>query len=317
MRVAIYTRLSPNPDKDDTISQEVDLTEFANRNKWEVIKVYKDILVSGAKKGKDRPQFLAMMEAASKKKFDIILFWALDRFSREGALETLQYLRQLENWGVGYKSYTEQYFDSCGIFKDAIIGIMATLAKQERVRLIERTNAGLDRARAKGVRLGRKPTVIDKVRVIKLRGEGLTYTEIAKECKTSVSKVFRVMEFYKKIVARSVYREAIKYGELVRPSFCSVCSKECLVDGHHPDYDKPLDVVWVCKRCHAEIHAIENRKTDRDSDMFETLKLDSELYKIKQEHEEFDRMLEQYGDIMNWVKPEPKGIIHNLLSKDV
>jgi DNA invertase Pin-like site-specific DNA recombinase len=49
--------------------------------------------------------------------------------------------------GVGYRSFTEPYFDSCGIFKDAVISILATIAKQERIRLSERVRAGLARAR--------------------------------------------------------------------------------------------------------------------------------------------------------------------------
>jgi DNA invertase Pin-like site-specific DNA recombinase len=48
---------------------------------------------------------------------------------------------------VGWKSFTEQYLDSCGIFRDAVLSILATIAKQERIRLSERTVAGLQRAR--------------------------------------------------------------------------------------------------------------------------------------------------------------------------
>ncbi len=65
-----------------------------------------------------------------------------ERLSREGVLETLQHLNRLTACGVGYKSFTEQYLDSCGIFKNAVIGILAVVAKQERVRLSERTKAG-------------------------------------------------------------------------------------------------------------------------------------------------------------------------------
>jgi DNA invertase Pin-like site-specific DNA recombinase len=67
----------------------------------------------------------------------------LDRFSREGALETLTYLQKLTQYGVGYRSFTEQYLDSCGMFREAVISILAVIAKQERVRLSERTIAGL------------------------------------------------------------------------------------------------------------------------------------------------------------------------------
>jgi DNA invertase Pin-like site-specific DNA recombinase len=84
-----------------------------------------------------------MFEDASRRKFDLLLFWALDRLSRKGALRTLQHLDRLESYGVGFRSYTEPYFDSCGIFKEAVVSIVATLAKQERIRLSERTRAGL------------------------------------------------------------------------------------------------------------------------------------------------------------------------------
>ena len=96
-----------------------------------------------------------MFTDASKRRFDLLIFWSLDRLSREGVLETLQHLNRLTSYGVAYRSFTEQYFDSCGIFKDAVISILATIAKQERVRLSERTRAGLAIARSKGRQLGR------------------------------------------------------------------------------------------------------------------------------------------------------------------
>ena len=57
---------------------------------------------------------------------------------------------------ANYRSFTEQYLDSTGIFKEAVIGILAAVAKQERVRLSERTIAGLQRAKAQG-RVGGRP----------------------------------------------------------------------------------------------------------------------------------------------------------------
>ena len=65
------------------------------------------------------------------------------RLSREGVLPTLQQLQRLTSYGSGYRSFTEQYFDSCGIFRDAVIAIVATVAKQERIRISERVKAGL------------------------------------------------------------------------------------------------------------------------------------------------------------------------------
>lgn len=193
-RVALYTRLSPNPNKDDTENQERDLIEFSKRSGWEIVKEYKDIHVTGSKKGKDRPAFNRMMEDANKHLFDLVLFWSLDRFSREGAYQTLQYLNQLNNWGIDYRSYTEQYLDSCGIFKDAIISIMAVVAKQERVRLIERTKAGLQTARLRGKRLGRPKAVIDIKIARTMREAGETLKTIAKKFGTSEATICRLLQ---------------------------------------------------------------------------------------------------------------------------
>jgi DNA invertase Pin-like site-specific DNA recombinase len=76
-----------------------------------------------------------MFEHARLKRFDRVLFWALDRFAREGTLKTLEYLQRLDSYGVAWKSFTEQYLDSTGMFRDAVIAILATIAKQEHERL--------------------------------------------------------------------------------------------------------------------------------------------------------------------------------------
>jgi DNA invertase Pin-like site-specific DNA recombinase len=70
-------------------------------------------------------------------------------------LATLTYLKRLGDHGIKFKSYTEQYIDSLGVFGDAIIGILAAVAQQERIRISERTKAGLERARKQGKSLGR------------------------------------------------------------------------------------------------------------------------------------------------------------------
>jgi len=135
-----------------------------------------------------------MFTDASKRRFDLVLFWALDRLSREGVLETLQHLNRLTSYGVGFRSYTEQFFDSCGIFKEAVIAIMATLAKQERVKRSERTKAGLDRVRAAGKRLGR-PTAINGQRlaeISRLRSQGLSLRAVGRQLGISDRSVRRI-----------------------------------------------------------------------------------------------------------------------------
>jgi len=85
MKVAIYARVST--DKQDNANQLEQLREFASRQSWEVVTEYKDT-VSGSGR-RTRPQFDAVMLAASQGKFDLLLFWALDRLSREGIVKTL------------------------------------------------------------------------------------------------------------------------------------------------------------------------------------------------------------------------------------
>jgi DNA invertase Pin-like site-specific DNA recombinase len=137
-----------------------------------------------------------MFEAASRREFDILLFWSLDRLSREGVVETLNHLQRLTGYGVYYRSFTEQYLDSTGMFKEAIIGILSAIAKQERVRLSERVTAGLERARKEG-RVGGRPKVEDKpgmrTKLFKLRKQGLSIRGIAGELGISTNTVLKIL----------------------------------------------------------------------------------------------------------------------------
>jgi hypothetical protein len=55
-------------------------------------------------------------------------------------------------------------------------------------------------------------------------------------------------------IARYMLRSAVREGHIIKPKICSSCGKEKLLHGHHKDYSKPLEVIWVCAMCHAEIH---------------------------------------------------------------
>jgi DNA invertase Pin-like site-specific DNA recombinase len=145
-------------------------------------------------KHSDREQFQKMFKDASQRKFDLVLFWSLDRFSREGVLETLHHLQRLAQYGVGYRSFTEQYLDSCGIFKDAVLSILATIAKQERIRISERVHAGLAKARKQGRFGGRSRLVLSHAKVSALRREGCTIREIAGKLRASPASIHRILQ---------------------------------------------------------------------------------------------------------------------------
>lgn len=177
MKCGIYCRVSTG--KQETDNQLDQLRAFARSQGWTVVAVYIDQITG---KHSDREQFQKMFEDASKRKFDVLLFWSLDRLSREGALETLQHLNRLTGYGVQWRSLTEQYLDSTGMFRDAVISILAVVARQERVRLSERTLAGLDRARRQGKVLGRRPhAAVDVGKIKALRAEGQSWGAISRE----------------------------------------------------------------------------------------------------------------------------------------
>lgn len=188
-KVAIYSRVSTKDKGQDTENQLRQLREFCAKQHWNIVAEYVD---HASGKRSDREQFQKMFTAASRREFDVVFFWSLDRFSREGVLETLQHLQRLTSYGVGYRSFTEAFLDSCGMFKDAIISVLATLAKQERVRLSERTIAGLERAKAQG-RVGGRPRVdCDRERILQLRASGLSLARIASTLGLTKTTVYRV-----------------------------------------------------------------------------------------------------------------------------
>src|ERR1700733_5973385 len=158
MKVAIYARTSTDDGRQELTNQTGELHAYAERMGWEVVGEYLD-QVSGRKA--ERPQLQAAMKAARKRKFDVLLFWSLDRISREGVLKTLLILNQLTSYGVRYRSLQEQWIDSLGAFSDAIVGVLATVAKFEADRMSNRVRSGLARARAQGKTLGRPRAIVD------------------------------------------------------------------------------------------------------------------------------------------------------------
>src|SRR4029453_1364524 len=175
MKIALYARVSTKDGRQDTANQLEQLRMFCASQNWIIVHEYVD---KATGKRSDRQQFQKLFADASRRQFDLVLFWSLDRFSREGVLETLNHLQRLQSYGVGYKSFTEQYLDSCGVFKEAVLAILAVIAKQERIRLSERTLAGLAKARKEGRVGGRPRVVVDRAKVEEMEEQGLTLREI-------------------------------------------------------------------------------------------------------------------------------------------
>jgi DNA invertase Pin-like site-specific DNA recombinase len=189
MKIAIYARVSK--DSSDNTNQLLILRDFCQKMNYEIYNEYVDIVSGGSS---IRPEFDHMMQDASKHKFSMLLFYALDRLTREGTRRTIHYLQMLDDYNVTYKSYTEQYIDSSGIFKDVIIALLSTLAKQERIRISERVKAGLEKSRQQG-RIGGRPAMdsakIEKIRKMKIAG--MSIISISKELRISRGSIYNYL----------------------------------------------------------------------------------------------------------------------------
>lgn len=192
MKAALYLRVSTRDKGQDVENQRRQLRQFCLSQDWQIVEEYEDH-ESGGKS--DRTAFQAMFADASRRQFDIVVFWALDRLSREGTLATLRHLEMLEGYGVRWRSLTEAWIDRAGPFRDTIISLLASLAQQERIRLVERVRAGLDRAREKGTKtgraIGRPLAVFRRDQVEQLRAEGHSWSQIARRLGVSSTAVRR------------------------------------------------------------------------------------------------------------------------------
>ena len=190
MKVAIYARVSK--ETSDNTNQLLILRDYCDKMEYKIHDEYVDIISGGSA---NKPEFGRMMEDASKKKFDMLLFFALDRLTREGARKTIQYLQRLDDYRIAYKSYSEQFIDSSGIFKDVIISLLSSLALQERVRTSERVLAGLAKARQSN-RIGGRPRLDDtKIENInRMKMAGCSITEISKALKISRGSVYQYIK---------------------------------------------------------------------------------------------------------------------------
>jgi DNA invertase Pin-like site-specific DNA recombinase len=190
MRVAIYARVSTKDKGQDTENQLHQLREFAERH-GTVAQVFTD-QESGGKA--DRTEFKQLLLAAYQQQFDLVVFWRLDRFSREGALATLRYLKELKDHGVNYKSFTEPYLDSLGPFGDVIVSMLATIAAQDLIKISENTKAALAKKKAAGVQLGAPSKSADVIaQVQRLKASGASKQAIARALKMSPSTVAKYL----------------------------------------------------------------------------------------------------------------------------
>jgi DNA invertase Pin-like site-specific DNA recombinase len=190
-RVAIYIRVSTS--KQDTENQRRELKAVADRSGWQIVKVYEDAGISGAKGRDKRPGLDAMMKAVNAREFDLVASWSVDRLGRS-LTDLLNILQSLHEKGVGLFLH-QQGLDTTTTAGKAMFQMLGVFAEFERGIIRERVNAGLARARANGTKLGRrtvKPSV--EAQIVELRAKGDGILKIGKKLGVGTSVVQRVFK---------------------------------------------------------------------------------------------------------------------------
>jgi DNA invertase Pin-like site-specific DNA recombinase len=155
IRVAIYARVSTDDKGQDPENQLRQLRAWSERMGHVVVREYVEH-ENGGKGIEYRKQLALLFSDATRREFDLLLVWSLDRFSREGMATTVGYLHRLAANGVGFRSFTEEHLSTDNeLVRNVLLAVLASLAKLEREKISQRTKAGLERARAIGKRLGR------------------------------------------------------------------------------------------------------------------------------------------------------------------
>lgn len=150
-RVALYTRVST--DHQTTENQERELREIATRSGWQIIEVYKDQGISGANGREGRPAFDALCKDATRRKFDMVMAWSVDRLGRS-LQDLVAFLSELHASGIDL-FLQQQGIDTTTPAGKAMFQMMGVFAEFERAMIRNRVNSGLARAKAQGKTLGR------------------------------------------------------------------------------------------------------------------------------------------------------------------
>jgi DNA invertase Pin-like site-specific DNA recombinase len=190
-RVALYARVST--DHQSVTNQMRELREVAERLGWDVRGEFTDKGISGTKGREGRPGLDRMLKGVTRGELDLVAAWSVDRLGRS-LTDLLGMLGELHARGCDLYLH-QQGLDTSTPAGRAMFQMMGVFAEFERAMIVERVNAGLARAKAQGVTLGR-PSVGDDVeaRIVELRAQGLGMLKIAQAVGCGTSVVQRVVK---------------------------------------------------------------------------------------------------------------------------
>ena len=188
-RAALYVRVST--DKQTIENQVAALTKVAQARGWQVVEVYSDAGISGAKGRKDRPGLDQMLKDAQRHKVDVVMSWAIDRLGRS-LIDLLGTIQHLDACGVDLY-LDQQQLDTTTPTGKLMFAVTGAFAEFERSLIKSRIHAGLRRAVNAGKTLGRplnNPAALDQART--MLSEGIGINRVAKAAGISNSTVARL-----------------------------------------------------------------------------------------------------------------------------
>ena len=190
-RAAIYVRVSTDS---QTIENQLrELRQVAERRGWEVVEVYNDAGISGAKGRENRPGLDLLLKDASRRKFDVVMAWAIDRLGRS-LIDLLGTIQHLE--AVGVDLYLDQQaIDTTTPMGRLVFQVTGAFAEFERSMIRQRVKAGLKRAVAQGTRLGRpKIDAVLERKAQKQLEKGIGILKVAKALGLGTGTVQRIKQ---------------------------------------------------------------------------------------------------------------------------
>ena len=198
MKVCIYARVSTSDKDQNPQTQLLPLREFVDAQNWEIYAQFVDH--APATDIVHRFKWHELLDHASKRRFDLLLVWRMDRAFRS-VLDAATTLERLRTWGVGLRSYSEPWLDTTSPFGEALFHITIAYAQLERGILRERVKAGMERARKQGHKIGR-PRVMDRrgfknsfgVVLAKLADGKLSRSQAAKELNIGYATLIRLID---------------------------------------------------------------------------------------------------------------------------
>jgi putative DNA-invertase from lambdoid prophage Rac len=199
MDAGLWLRTSTDNRGQDPKLQREDLDHVCDQRGWKVVKVYE--VEESAFGKKPREQFQTMLEDARKGKFQVIVVWSMDRFSREGEWSVSRIMASLQDWHVQFYSFNEPFLDTSGPFAGFLIPLFAWLARQESLRKGRAVRLGMEKAKANGKRIGR-PRVTSRRGfdqkygdvIERLRAGDLSRRKASKELKIGYATLKRLLD---------------------------------------------------------------------------------------------------------------------------